>query len=128
MENLKQATELINFAIDHIKDCQPSCYGCDLHNEIFNSDYYIIGRYEAEQWLTNNGGVFHNIDLVKEYEQSNFGEVNTDLSEPEHIVNMVVYILGEEVLSVSKTLQSKWNNKLDDEDLKAIINELQNSI
>jgi hypothetical protein len=121
-------TELVNFAIDHIKDCQPSCYGCDLHHEIFNSDYYIIGRFEAEQWLTNNGGVFHNIDLVKEYEQSNFGEVNTNFSEPEHIVNMVVYILGEEVLSVSKTLQNKWNNKLDDEDLEAIINELQNSI
>jgi hypothetical protein len=121
-------TELVNFAIEHIKDCQPSCYGCDLHNEIFNSDYYIIGRYEAEQWLTNNGGTFHNIDLVKEYEQSNFGEVNTDLSEPERIVNMVVYILGEEVLSVSKTLQSKWNNRLDDEDLEAIINELENSI
>ncbi len=126
--NNNTKTELVNFAIDHIKDCQPSCYGCDLHNEIFNSDYYIIGYYYAEQWLLNNGGTFYNIDLVKEYEESNFGEVNTDLSEPEHIVNMVVYILGEEVLSVSKTLQSKWNNKLDDEDLEAIINELQNSI
>jgi hypothetical protein len=41
---------------------------------------------------------------------------------------MVVYILGEEILNESKTLQSKWNDKLDDLDLKAIINELQNSI
>ena len=127
---MKQTTqnELVNFAIDHIKDCQPSCYGCDLHHEIFNSDYYIIGRYEAEQWLNENGGIFHNIDLVKEYEQSNFGEVNTDLSEPERIVNMVVYILGEEILNESQTLQSKWDNRLDDEDLEAIINELENSI
>ena len=121
-------TELVNFAIEHIKDCQPSCYGCDLHHEIFNSDYYIIGYYYAEQWLLNNGGTFYNIDLIKEYEQSNFGEVITDFSSAEKVVNMAVYILGEEVLSVSKTLQSKWNNKLDDEDLKAIINELQNSI
>jgi hypothetical protein len=126
--NNNTKTELVNFAIDHIKDCQPSCYGCDLHNEIFNSDYYIIGYYYAEQWLLNNGGTFYNIDLIKEYEESNFGEVMTDFSSAEKVVNMVVYILGEEVLSVSKTLQSKWNNRLDDEDLEAIINELQNSI
>jgi hypothetical protein len=121
-------TELVNFAIEHIKDCQPSCYGCDLHHEIFNSDYYIIGYYYAEQWLLNNGGTFYNIDLIKEYEQSNFGEVITDFSSAEKVVNMAVYILGEEVLSVSKTLQNKWNNRLDDEDLEAIINELENSI
>ena len=121
-------TELVNFAIERIKDCQPSCYGCDLHNEIFNSDYYIIGYYYAEQWLLNNGGTFYNIDLIKNYEQSNFGEVMTDFSSSEKVVNMVVYILGEEILNESKTLQSKWNNRLDDEDLDAIINELQNSI
>ena len=121
-------TELVNFAIEHIKDCQPSCYGCDLHNEIFNSDYYIIGYYYAEQWLLNNGGTFYNIDLIKEYEESNFGEVYTDFSSSEKVVNMVVYILGEEILNESETLQSKWNNRLDAEDLDAIINELQNSI
>jgi hypothetical protein len=126
--NNNTKTELVNFAIDHIKDCHPSCYGCDLHNEIFNSDYYIIGYYYAEQWLLNNGGTFYNIDLIKEYEQSNFGEVITDFSSAEKVVNMAVYILGEEVLSVSKTLQNKWNNRLDDEDLEAIINELENSI
>lgn len=121
-------TELVNFAIQHIKDCKPSCYGCDLHNEIFNSDYYIIGYYYAEQWLLNNGGTFYNIDLIKDYEQSNFGEVYTDFSSSEKVVNMAVYILGEEILNESKTLQSKWNNRLNDEDLEDIINELQNSI
>lgn len=127
---MKQATkvELVNFAIEHIKDCLPDCYGCDLHNEIFNSDYYIIGYYYAEQWLLNNGGTFYNIDLIKNYEQSNFGEVYTDFSSSEKVVNMVVYILGEEILNESETLQSKWNNRLDAEDLDAIINELQNSI
>jgi hypothetical protein len=120
--------ELVNFAIQHIKDCQPSCYGCDLHNEIFNSDYYIIGYYYAEQWLLNNGGTFYNIDLIKEYEESNFGEVYTDFSSSEKVVNMAVYILGEEILNESKTLQSKLNDELDGEDLDAIINELENSI
>ncbi len=28
----------------------------------------------------------------------NYGEVTTDLSEPERVVNMYVYIIGEEIL------------------------------
>ena len=68
----------------------------ELHNEIFNTDYYIIGTYEAKQWLSDK--VFDVIDYIKEYEEANFGEVTTDLSEPEKVVNMYVYIIGEEIL------------------------------
>ena len=68
----------------------------ELHNEIFNTDYYIIGTFEAKQWLADK--VFDVIDYIKEYEQDNFGEVTTDLSNPERVVNMFVYIRGEEIL------------------------------
>jgi len=68
----------------------------ELHNEMFNMDYYIIGRYEAKKWLGNQ--VFNVIDYIKEYENNHFGEVNTDFSEPEHVVNMYTYIVGEEML------------------------------
>ena len=69
----------------------------DLHHNLFNTDYYIIGYYKAEQFCKNN--VFQIIDTIKEYEQNNFGEVTTDLSSSESVVNMFVYILGEEILS-----------------------------
>ena len=68
----------------------------DLHHEIFNTDYYIIGRYEAKKWLGDQ--VFNVIETIKEYEEFNFGEVNTDFSEPEKIVNMYVYIIGEQIV------------------------------
>ena len=68
----------------------------DLHHEIFNTDYYIIGSYKATQWLGDQ--VFNIIDFIKEYEQMNFGEVFTDFSDPERIVNMYVYIIGEEIV------------------------------
>jgi hypothetical protein len=68
----------------------------DLHHEIFNTDYYIIGRYQASQWLGSD--VFSAINEIKEYEQNNFGEVMTDFSEPEKVANMLAYIFGEEVL------------------------------
>ena len=68
----------------------------ELHNEMFNMDYYIIGRYQAKKWLGDQ--VFNVIEYIKEYEENHFGEVNTDFSEPEHVVNMYTYIVGEEML------------------------------
>ena len=68
----------------------------DLHHHAFNTDYYIIGTYQAKQWLSDE--VFNIIDIIKEYEEFNFGEVNTDLSSPEHIVNMYTYIVGEQIV------------------------------
>ena len=68
----------------------------DIHHDLFNTDYYIIGRYEAERWLDNK--VFQVIDEIKEYEELHFGEVTTNFSESEHVVNMYVYIVGEHIL------------------------------
>jgi hypothetical protein len=99
-------------------------YACDLHNELFNTDYFIIGKYSASRWLESNVGIFEAIDEIKEYEMDNFGEVGTDLSSAEAVCNMYVYIQGEELLNNSNTLQDKWNDNLTDEDLNNIIEEL----
>ena len=69
----------------------------DLHHHCYNTDYYIIGTYQAKQWL--NDHTFEVIDIIKEYEKDNFGEVNTDFSSPESVVNMYAYIVGEEVVN-----------------------------
>lgn len=69
----------------------------DLHHEIFNTDYYIIGTYQATQWLGDHA--FEVINIIKEYEQFHFGEVSTDFSDPERIVNMYAYIVGEQVIN-----------------------------
>lgn len=69
----------------------------DIHYHAFNTDYYIIGRYQAEKWLSDR--VFEVINIIKEYENDNFGEVTTDFSSPEQVVNMYVYILGEIIVS-----------------------------
>lgn len=122
----KTLKEIANNAIDKLKDgIGINQYGCDLHNDLFNTDYYIIGYYPAEQWLIKNTGVFRAIEIIQDYETQNFGEVNTDLSSSEKVVNMLVYIAGEEVLSTSKTLQDNWDNRLSEEDIQAIINELE---
>lgn len=71
----------------------------DWHFHAFNEDYYIVYHSEAEKWLARHGvSAFEAIETIREYEEFNFGEVNTDFSQPESVVNMYVYILGEEVL------------------------------
>jgi hypothetical protein len=69
----------------------------DLHYYAFNEDYYIIGTYQATQWLGDMA--FDVINFIKDYEQDNFGEVYTDFSDPEKVVNMYVYIIGQEIVA-----------------------------
>jgi hypothetical protein len=68
----------------------------ELHHNAFNTDYYIIGTYQAKKWLGDMA--FDVIEHIREYEQFHFGEVNTDFSSPEKVVNMYAYIIGEEIV------------------------------
>ena len=68
----------------------------DLHHYAFNEDYYIIGNYEAKKWCEDS--VFDIIECIREYESDNFGEVSTDFSSPEKVVNMYTYIIGEHIV------------------------------
>jgi len=72
----------------------------DLHHHLCNEDYFIIGTYKAKQWLGDHA--FDVIEEVKSYEEDIFGHVSTDLSSPENVVNMFVYIKGQELLNDSK--------------------------
>ena len=69
----------------------------DLHHDCFNTDYYLIGTYQAKQWLGD--ATFDVINYIKDYEVGNFGEVYTDFSDPEKVVNMYTYIIGEQIVN-----------------------------
>ena len=94
----KYKAEIIQYILDNIDYYQAGIHADDLHHELFNTHYYIIGTYKAKQWCGEN--VFNIVETIKEYETFNFGEVSTDLSNPEAVVNMYVYIVGEEILSL----------------------------
>ena len=94
-----------------------SGYYCDLHNEVFNTDYYIIGTARAKEALREYD-VFDAIELVQTYEKEQFGEVYTELSDPEKLINMVYYIIGDEVICEMygiEEFEDKWNDVADDE-------------
>ena len=119
-EEMKQ--EAIEAIIEALENGY-SGYYCDLHNEVFNTDYYIIGTYAAKEALKEYD-VFDAIELVQNYEKEQFGEVYTDLSDPEKLINMVYYIIGDKVIGEMYDIdefEDNWNNVADDETNKAII-------
>ena len=86
----------------------------DIHHYAFNEDYFIIGTYQAKKWCGDE--VFNIIETIREYEDMHFGEVNTDFSDAEKVVNMYAYIVGEEVVN-------EW---LENRELKnALLNEAE---
>ena len=71
----------------------------ELHHQAFNMDYYIIGSYQAEQWLKKHDvSVFKAINFVQDYEREMFGaDAVRGYDNAETLVNMLVYIVGEEI-------------------------------
>jgi len=93
--------ELLHHVIATIKDQDLTDFD-DLHFHAFNEDYYIIGYYEAAQWLkAHDVSAWDAIAKVIEWENDVFGEVNLKPEDinSEKITNLYVYILGEELLS-----------------------------
>jgi len=93
-------------------------YDCDLLHQLCNSDYFIIGTYQAKEFL--GAHAFEVINKIKNYEQNNFGECYTDLSDPERVVNMFAYIVGEEILAESETLFAVDGGMFTEDEFKAV--------
>ena len=123
MERLK--ADVRRDIIDKIRDgVGEGSYGADLHHDLCNTDYFIIGTYQAKQWLGSD--VWDVIQLVTDWERDNLGEGNclNDPFDPERFANLAAYVLGSEILGDSQTLADKWDDCLTLADLKVIADEL----
>ena len=76
--------------------------------------------------------VFEAIEKVQTYEKNNFGEIytyGTALSDPKKLINMLYYIIGEEVLFEMmdgiEAWDDNWNNQADEETNAAILKEVK---
>ena len=94
----------------------------DLHHYLLNQDYFIIGYYKAEQWLKKDS-IFNAIETIRDYEESNFGQVSTDLSSSESVANKLAFILGEEILYNNDTYQlfNRFHNEYLSEDKRDLL-------
>jgi len=100
----------------------------DLHHYLINEDYFLIGYYNCRKWLEKES-VFEAIEKIKDYEQSNFGEVTTDFSDEEKTANMLAYILADEILNENNTYQlfSRMSGNFDEDKRDLLVNSLENS-
>ena len=122
IEIAERAKEMLSDGIGYGK------YISDLHNDLFNRDYYIIGNYRAEQWILKHfDSVFDAIRIVEDYEELVFGDIQSKFNSAEALCNMMVYIIGENVLTA--VIPSDMDDKLlYDEELAIIIENLEKLI
>lgn len=113
----------------------------DIQMNTTNKDLWIIGTYKASQALeefseedqlyvsTNLNGVFDAIEYVKNYETEQFGMVNTDLTDPEEVANMVAYINMEYVLTdISNDFDIDIEEELTDQQANNIVNYINDQL
>ena len=97
----------------------------DLHHELCNTDYFIIGTYKAKQWLGHDA--FDAIEIIKDWELDVIGEVTTDFSDPEKICNMLAYVIGEQLLAQCQAYINAidLNETLRQHDINMIIHQIK---
>ena len=121
---LQNKNEVLDVIIDGLKDYEGSDFET-YEDETFNQASNIYTREAAldldkfvkddatdYEETTLDNGAFAAIQLVKAYEQDNFGEINTDLTDPCKVADMVDYIRGTRVF---EELLDEADLELDDE-------------
>jgi len=122
MENQKK--QIREYIIQQLRDgVGEGCEAPDLHHELLNTSLFIEGSTACREFCGSD--VFDIIQVIKEYENDNFGEVTTDLSNPERVANMFAYIEGDNILMESQHIYEVWElNEVTAEDLTKIADEL----
>ena len=120
LENMKAE------ALENIKECLQDGYNgtySELHNEVFNTDYYVIGT-ELARDILNEFDVFYAIGIVMEYEKEEFGEILTEMNDPEKLLNMLFYVIGDKVMLDIESISDHWDEKANDATNEIIIAEI----
>ena len=92
----KQLKEIKNYIYDQIENIDTDNNLTELHQLCCNEDYFIIGRKRAKKFCDDE--VFNIIDIIRDYEQTNFGKMETPLN-PEEVANMFCYIVGDVIIN-----------------------------
>lgn len=92
--------ELLNYLEDNDLTLSQALEDDDLHYNVYNSDYFIIGYYNAEQWLIEDDRnyTFEVLGYVQEQEEIALGTIEK-IDNAERLVNLYAYWLGYEVIA-----------------------------
>ena len=72
-------------------------YLCDIANEFYNNDYYIIGTYRAKEWLKKYfDDMLEVIEYWEEETGEQYGQMITDV---EKLATLVAYTVADTILN-----------------------------
>ena len=111
------AEEIIN----NIENFEGS-YASDLAYDMNNNDYYIIGTYQAKEFLKEYFDDM--LECLEEYE-AEMGECYKYITNTERVATLLALEVAKEVLSNSKTIDEVWNEELEEEHILQIKEELK---
>lgn len=112
--------ELLNYAEDEIKHWAEhqeleDFENAEVHFNLFNRDYYIIGYWNCQEWLKiHKVGELEAMRYIVEMEEMNLGESNlttNDMNE-ERIVNLLVYYIGWEIENEIESLYNQIKHNI----------------
>lgn len=92
-------------------------YICDLAHEMYNQDYYIIGTYQAKEFLKEN---FDEMIEALEYYKDNFGDQYPDVTDVEKLATYTVLVIAEQVIGEASDdcKEDIWNDRLEEDENK----------
>lgn len=71
-------------------------YLCDIANEFYNNDYYIIGIYQSKEWLKKYfDDMLETIEYWEDETGKPYGQMITDV---EKLVTLVAYTVADTIL------------------------------
>ena len=71
-------------------------YLCDIANEYYNNDYYIIGIYQAKEWLKKYfDDMLETIEYWEDETGEQYGQMITDV---EKLATLVAYTVADTIL------------------------------
>ena len=90
--------EIANEMYDSFKNYESiqDIYLCDIANEFYNNDYYIIGIYQAKEWLKK---YFDDMLETIEYWEDETGETYGQMiADVEKLATLVAYTVADTIL------------------------------
>lgn len=115
--------ELLTNGLDDMIASGYEPYACDLVQELYNDEHYIY--YDSAKAATAELDTWECIGAVQLYEQNEYGEVFTPLSDACRVANALILIIGNELLQAiyGKTVyfSEKWNDRLTTKDLRKML-------
>lgn len=126
-KNPKQEQEQLHEVIrEEIIERLPDYVGnveiADLIFEMYNNDYYIIGTYQAEEFI---GKHVHEVFRSLKHYQEEFGDAYPDIENPEKVATLTVLMIAEEIFNSNDVVSKNWDKKLNDSNVKRIIDSLK---